>query len=399
MQLQGMRMVRELLPGLAAAPDVHPLFVHLPLALLPIALVLGVAALRGYPVARMARITFLTGTAGLVLAATTGLLAQTSVPHPSGTIVATHRTWMLFILAGAVLLAILMIPTFRMTAGIWVGALFVLNVALVLGADRGGLAAATIRSNLAIGTALPPPRPPLADPSESRGTETETSAPERHEGERALRGPKASTTGDPVRGAALYERLECADCHGPDRTLEAPGIPPGLDDAGSRLRTDWVERYLSHPFRIRWLNEGVRPVSRMPDYRLDASECRDLAAFLSTRIDSSLAAKTVPRWSAEIADDGRQLVRDYGCRGCHVIGSAGAALGPDLNDTGARLRPAYVLAFLKAPKSFIPGTPMNDFHLWRDESVSMTQYLSSLREADRGSGDRPVTTPDRGDRP
>lgn len=76
----------------------------------------------------------------------------------------------------------------------------------------------------------------------------------------------------------------------------------------------------------------------------------------------------------------------YACNGCHSIAGSGGRVGPALDKVGARLRPAYLYAFLKDPKGIIPGTPMKDFDLWDEEARSLTAYLSTLkRERDPAS--------------
>jgi nitric oxide reductase subunit C len=343
------------------------MLVHAPLTLLPLSLAVGLLAIWKRPgLAQAARILFLLGVISLIPAALAGLQAQQAMAHGPGSLVAEHRTWMLGTSAGALILALGLVPRFRPVVPplVWLAGLTLLNLSLILGADRGALVAMRFHADLAKGIPLPRPDHPSLPESSASGA-----------------GTAPSTAGDPSRGGALFEQLACGSCHdSPDRR-EGTGIPPTLEHAGSKLQESWIHEYLQHPLRLRWLEDGVRPLSRMPDFQLTELESRDLAAFLTARTDTARFPEPALPWSVAAAESGRRLVDEYACRGCHVIGGAGGTVGPSLDATGARLRPAYLLAFLKAPKEIVPGTSMNDFHLWDEEAEAIALYLSSLGPA------------------
>jgi cytochrome c2 len=273
---------------------------------------------------------------------------------------------MLVHLAGglALLLSVLAIrwkqESSRWNGRLLIGGLLVLNALIVMGADRGALVALRFRSGLDL--ALPPVSEPAVPGASEQLSE-----------------------GVASRGRGLYAKLACGNCHGPDRTLEAPGIPPSLKYAGSKLRAPWIIRYLQEPQRIRWLDTDTRPLVRMPDYQLGPSEASDLASFLATQTDSvgfPVRPIEAPPITETEAEEGRGLVAQYACTGCHTIGGSGNRVGPALDDIGSRLRPAYLYAFLMDPKGIIPGTPMKDFGLWHEEARSLTAYLTTLRATD-----------------
>jgi uncharacterized membrane protein len=360
-----MSLLRHLLPGLAAFPDPHPVLVHFPVALFPAALLFSLAALLGRPAWASAAVWLLRlGTGMMIAAAIAGFRAQGSVPHGPGSLAATHRTFMLVSLATAIALSGW---TVRRELGVRgrrtlaVG-LLILTAAVTLGADRGALLA--YRKQAGAGLALP------------QGVPAKT----------AMASDSVNTTGDPARGRSLYARLACGTCHDSTRVEEAPGIPPSLAFAGSKLNPPWIRAYLLRPYPIRWRGAEVRPVPRMPDFALSEAEASDLAAFLAGRVDPVRFPETrFARRSFTQAriDSGRALVADYACRGCHWLGGSGNHLGPALDQTGDRLRPSYLFAFLRDPKGIIPGTPMKDFHLWDEEALDLTAYLSSLSSARR----------------
>ena len=370
------------MPGLVAYSDLHPLLVHFPVALFPTALLFAIVALRdAWPLGRMVRPLLFVGTLSTIPAMLAGFAAQDRIAHGPGSLVAVHRTWMLWTTGLAFLIsaATLALDRWRVRRGrkerrdtrgsrlALVGGLLIVNCVLGLGADRGALVAIRLHQGGDLH--------PLSSAS---------SEPMRIDGDGA----------DPERGGALYQRLECGTCHGPQREEEVAGVPPNLDFAGSKLQTKWVRDYLLGPHRIRWRDDGVRPVLRMPDYELSTLEATDLASFLATRTDSIRFSERVLRDSpmnAEDASTGRSLARDYTCRGCHVLGGDGNRAGPTLDGVGERLQPAYIYAFLSDPQAIVPGTAMKDFDLWDEEARALTAYLtlgnSESLQSDASGGD------------
>lgn len=181
------------------------------------------------------------------------------------------------------------------------------------------------------------------------------------------------------QGAQLYADLQCAACHGTDRKTSAPGLPPDLSAAGSRLRQAWTASYLLQPTPIRWQRQDQRPVIRMPDYALSEEEAAALAAHLATRQGHMTPEVDDDLLVAATATEGRLLFEQYACSGCHVIEGRGQRVGPDLSRVGDRLQREYVFAFLQNPGEFIPGTPMEQVDLWPEEAAALAAFLATLR--------------------
>lgn len=91
-------MLNDLMPGLSAIPNIHPLTVHFPIALLMAALGLQAAALIGNrdAWAGHARACLYLGTLGALAAAGTGWLAADGLGHdsPGHEFVHVHRNFM-----------------------------------------------------------------------------------------------------------------------------------------------------------------------------------------------------------------------------------------------------------------------------------------------------------------
>ena len=296
----------------------------------------------------------------MVVAVLTGLRAQEMMSHGKGSLVYEHKNYMLVALAVAVLLTLVLVRRWRETSRqypfVLVVGLVLLNGVLVLGADRGARVAQRFRAGLDLYLPVP-----LTPPHQEEDDVLQGNAP---------------------GGRLLYDRFACAGCHSADRSIEAPGIPPTLAYAGSRMRPEGMHGYLRQPHRRRWLETNRRPLTRMPDFQLTVAEATDLVAFLARRQDTGRfppGPVAIPPLTRQEALEGRDLFRQYACKGCHRLGGTGNALGPVLDGVGELLQPGYIYALLKAPKAVIPGTPMTDFNLWDEEVRSLTAYLVALQ--------------------
>lgn len=124
----------------------------------------------------------------------------------------------------------------------------------------------------------------------------------------------------------------------------------------------------------------------MPQFRMTREEAQTLADYLAdVFVDDSLERPFPP--DAEAARRGAQLYQTLGCRGCHIIGATGGYVGPDLSDSGHRLKPGWTQAWLSEPARWKPGTLQPNYGLKPEEVRSLTAYLMTL-STDR-SGRKP----------
>ncbi|HXE74912.1 MAG TPA: DUF2231 domain-containing protein [Candidatus Xenobia bacterium] len=169
----------ELFPGLNAMQNLHPVFVHLPLGLLPMALVLQAWAWlsRREDVERAARWLLYAGALTALAAAGTGLLAEETVEHAEGAheVMELHETLMLSaagLAAGlAVLAAVFRKQSRRLIQTVLLVGLLAANIVLAIGADRG----AQLVYEFAVGVkpqpapaAAPAPGAPAQNPPEHK---------------------------------------------------------------------------------------------------------------------------------------------------------------------------------------------------------------------------------------
>jgi mono/diheme cytochrome c family protein len=86
--------------------------------------------------------------------------------------------------------------------------------------------------------------------------------------------------------------------------------------------------------------------------------------------------------AASVAE-GRSLIVAYGCLGCHAIpGFTGIAFrGPALGNAGRKLRPEWLRAWLRNPRSVDPEARMGNFGLDDAQIASLEAFLLSRRIA------------------
>jgi cbb3-type cytochrome oxidase cytochrome c subunit len=90
---------------------------------------------------------------------------------------------------------------------------------------------------------------------------------------------------------------------------------------------------------------------------------------------------------------GKSLVRDKGCRACHVINGRGGTIGPDLENVGdkapeqydftrlfgQRTSFAWHVAHFKDPRALVSDTVMPNFHLTTKEAQALAMLVMSWR--------------------
>jgi mono/diheme cytochrome c family protein len=152
----------------------------------------------------------------------------------------------------------------------------------------------------------------------------------------------------------VLEKYRCLVCH----RIRGKGgtLAPDLSRQGSRVRKEWLHSFLRKP-------DTIRPilVERMPQMKITDADTQILDAY----IQAALLDDKVENLAGEVrgmrlADPeavrrGSRLYFDkYACDACHQINLKGGTIGPDLTGSGKRLRPEWVVLWLRNPKAFLP---------------------------------------------
>lgn len=152
----------------------------------------------------------------------------------------------------------------------------------------------------------------------------------------------------------VMKKYRCLVCH---RIRGKGGIlAPDLSQEGSRVRKEWLLAFLAKP-------DTIRPilVERMPQMKIRDEEIRMIDAyFRATLVDDKVETLSGTVGGMHLADPeavrrGKQLYFEkYACDACHQINLKGGTVGPDLTKAGKRLRPEWVVLWLRNPKTFLP---------------------------------------------
>ena len=146
--------------------------------------------------------------------------------------------------------------------------------------------------------------------------------------------------------------------------------PPVLTGEGAKVQPAWLFAFLKSPSPLRpWLSV------RMPTFHFVDAEATDLVHYFAAASNKSfpyLTAEAQPLTAAR-AKEADQLFKDLQCINCHVIGQLrpgqdpGSA-APNLLLAKERLRPDWVVPWLKNPQALMDGTRMPSFWDFSDEA-------------------------------
>ncbi len=176
--------------------------------------------------------------------------------------------------------------------------------------------------------------------------------------------------------AEVYERYKCYVCH----KFNGYGgdLAPDLTYEGSRAQRQWLVEFLKSP-------QTLRPtlILRMPQLNMSDKDATTLADYLSMVMQHPTvnpATTDTKQFTPALAALGKQLYEvKYQCQSCHTIGSSGGYVGPNLNNAGGWLTPAWIEAWLKNPQALMPDSiePRRNF---TDEEIrALAAYLMTLR--------------------
>lgn len=75
---------------------------------------------------------------------------------------------------------------------------------------------------------------------------------------------------------------------------------------------------------------------------------------------------------------GKRVFAEQGCYGCHTVGKAGTAIGPDLTRIGAKYSEQSLTMWLTEPQQQKPTAHMPKIDLTEAEIRALAAYLASL---------------------
>jgi mono/diheme cytochrome c family protein len=176
----------------------------------------------------------------------------------------------------------------------------------------------------------------------------------------------------------VYERYKCYDCH----MFNGYGsrLAPDLSYEGSRAQRAWLISFLKNPLTLR-----PTLTVRMPMFGMNDQEATAVADYMEQAlVNPQVDPQGVDRsqFTPQMAAQGKQLYMvKYQCQSCHTIGSTGGYVGPNLNNAGHWLAPAWIEAWLRNPQALVPGTIEPRQSFTEDEIKDLTAYLLTLQSS------------------
>src|SRR6266849_5088197 len=176
--------------------------------------------------------------------------------------------------------------------------------------------------------------------------------------------------------AEVYERYKCYTCH----KFNGYGgdLAPDLTYEGSRAQRQWIVDFLKNP-------QTLRPtlILRMPQFNVSDRDAATLADYITMVLQhpaANPAAVDAKQFTPAMAALGKQLYEvKYQCQSCHTTGGSGGYVGPNLNNAGGWLTPAWVEAWLRNPQALVADTIEPRRNFTEDEIRGLTAYLMTLR--------------------
>lgn len=190
-------------------------------------------------------------------------------------------------------------------------------------------------------------------------------------------------------GRRLWRQYGCANCHLVEGMEDQRKIGFSLEHVGSKLSKDWVRRWVEKP-------TDFDPTTSMPQVfhkvNMNSRADRERSTVVIDAITEyifnqsrDLDLEPAPAVRGDV-QEGKQLVEQVGCYGCHSMKREGImanSTAPDLSNVGSKIKSRrWLFNWLKDPASIWPGTHMPSMKLSDEEANDITEYLLSLEKGD-----------------
>ncbi len=186
------------------------------------------------------------------------------------------------------------------------------------------------------------------------------------------------------QGRNLLAREGCVHCHTvklPDgTTMKATDDPPSLSHIVDKTTREWIFAWLKDP-------QAYAATSTMPNFKLSDDDARDMSAFLvanSTPLpgDTATASKAATDPAA-----GASLYGESFCASCHAVQNAagnmvGGDVGPELTRVGNKVKPEWLQAWLRNPRTYDPLTGMPHYRFNDGQVATLSGFLLAKSDSD-----------------
>lgn len=188
----------------------------------------------------------------------------------------------------------------------------------------------------------------------------------------------------------------CASCHQLDESQAGSDLRgPPLFYAGNKYRSQWLEKWLQSPYRIRpaggFYADHVRTVEgvdSVDESSLDAhmsfdqKTAKELTDWLMSLTPfTELASQSADYEPGSVSPrlGAMDFVKFKGCGGCHRdTPEYGGLTGPELYTAWQRLQPEYIISYIKNPQSWDRDSAMPNRGLNDEQIHKLANYLRTI---------------------
>jgi mono/diheme cytochrome c family protein len=187
----------------------------------------------------------------------------------------------------------------------------------------------------------------------------------------------------------LFIENGCHGCHLTKGFENLPKVGPDLHHISSKVTKEWAFKWIKNP-------KAFRPTTRMPRYfgNSNNSDPEDVArneVEIRSMVEYLFAkAEPIDYEPITLSGDpanGKTLVHDLGCVGCHLAeGDKPSGIntrrrfGPPLVKFGSKTNATWLFNWLKEPRNYAPQTRMPNMKLSDQEAMDIAAYLLSIRD-------------------
>jgi mono/diheme cytochrome c family protein len=188
-------------------------------------------------------------------------------------------------------------------------------------------------------------------------------------------------------GRNMLSRNGCVHCHTvklPDgSTMPATDNPPSLLHVADKTTRDWIYAWLKDP-------QAYAVSATMPNFNLSDQDARDISAFLISSSSPAVGdTAPVPAASSKTPPDpvaGASLYGESFCASCHATQNAagnvvGGDIGPELTHIGNKVKPEWLLVWLRNPRIYDANTPMPHYRFNEQQVALLKGFLEAKSDS------------------
>ena len=187
-------------------------------------------------------------------------------------------------------------------------------------------------------------------------------------------------------GRSLLASRGCVHCHTVKLpgggTMQATDDPPALSHIADKTTREWIYTWLKDP-------QAYAVTATMPNFKLSDDDARDISAFLIAN-STPLVGDTAPAPSTQKAADptaGASLYGESFCASCHAVQNAagnvvGGDVGPELTRIGNKVKPEWLNAWIRNPRTYDPGTAMPHYRFNEQQVGVLAGFLEAKTDSD-----------------